>query len=101
MSLHHLNYQLTIEPLFIQVTALFFNKSKYFLKLLFSLWSYEIEEVVLSLGWFFLKISVVMGMQQEPVQWADSERNYLIKDLKREIAWSLNLCLKFFHRCSK
>ena len=37
-----------------------------------------------------------MGMQQELVQWADSERNYLIKDLKREIAWSLRLCLKFF-----
>ena len=34
----------------------------------------------------FFKINVVMGMQQEPVQWADSERNYLIKDLKREIA---------------
>ena len=42
-----------------------------------------------------------MGMQQEPVQWADSERNYLIKDFKREIAWSLGLCLKFFHRRSK
>ena len=41
-----------------------------------------------------------MGMQQEPVQWADSERNYLIKDLKRKIAWSLGLCLKFFHLCS-
>jgi len=27
-----------------------------------------------------------MGMQQEPVQWADSERSYLIKDLKGEIA---------------
>jgi len=31
-------------------------------------------------------ISVGMGMQQEPIQWAKSERNYLIKDLKREIA---------------
>ena len=28
ISLRHLNHQLTIEPLFIQVTALFFNKSK-------------------------------------------------------------------------
>ena len=49
----------------------------------------------------FFKISVGMGVQQEPVQWADSERNYLIKDLKREIAWSFGLCLKFFHRRSK
>ena len=40
-------------------------------------------------------------MQREPVESADSERNYLIKDLKREISWSLGLCLKFFHRCSK